>query len=209
MDTLRILLQGTTPMLMSNPAGMGKAAAPGNRKVIPTREEEAEERAYKFPNGTLGFPAVGVRNSILGGAKGLRHGKLALGPVLSGAILPTDNRFPFIDEDGNFVKDYIIDTQRVVIGKAGIMRSRPMLEKGWLLTCTFNYNREVGVNPEVVELATKNAGLIVGIGDYRIAKTGPYGGFAVRELEVLDSEGEVTYYTSADSERLLASAGVS
>ena len=76
---------------MSNPAGMGKAAARGNRKVIPTPEAEAEERAYRFPNGDLGFPAVGVRNSFLGGTKGLRHGKLALGPVFSGAILPTEH----------------------------------------------------------------------------------------------------------------------
>ena len=29
MDTLKILLKGATPLLMSNPAGMGKPAAPG------------------------------------------------------------------------------------------------------------------------------------------------------------------------------------
>ena len=192
---------------MSNPAGMGKAAAPGNRKVIPTPEAEAEERAYKFPNGELGFPAVGVRNSFLGGTKGLRHGKVALGPVFSGAILPTDHMFRLLDDKGDPIKDYEIDTQRVVVQRAGIMRSRPRLDS-WNLACTFNYNRDVGIEPDVIELAATNAGLTVGSGDYRIANKGWYGSFTVKELEVIDPQGEITHYYSADADKVLSQAGV-
>ena len=207
MDTLRVLLKGETPLLMSNPQGLGAEKAPGNRKVIPTPEEEAEERAYRFPNGDLGFPSVGVRNSFLGGTKGLRHGKIALGPVFSGAILPTDHMFPFLDDEGNPISEYVIDRQRVVIQKAGIMRSRPRLDK-WNLSCTFNYNRGAEVEPNIIEMVAANAGITVGIGDYRIANKGWYGSYTVKELEVLNEDGEMTHYYSADADKVLAEAGV-
>ena len=206
MDTLKILLKGATPLLMSNPAGMGKPAAPGGRKVIPTPEAEAEERAYKFPDGTLGFPAVGVRNSFLGATKGRRQNKIALGPVFAGAILPTDHMFPFVDDEGNAISEYVIDTQRVVIKGAGIMRSRPRLDE-WNLVCTFNYNREVAVDLDVIEIVAFHAGLTVGIGDYRIANKGWYGSYTIRELQVLDSKGEITEHKVAADDGSLTTTG--
>ena len=178
---------------MSNPAGMGKPAAPGGRKVIPTPEAEAEERAYRFPNKDLGMPAVAVRNSFLGGTKGMRKGKVAMGPVFSGAILPTDHMFPLVDGDGEPITEYEIDTQRVVVQRAGIMRSRPRLDS-WNLACTFNYNRDVGIEPDVIELAATNAGLTVGIGDYRIANKGLYGSFNSNSLRLDQSSTDLAYH---------------
>ena len=207
MDTLKILLKGATPLLMSNPAGMGKPAAPGGRKVIPTPEAEAEERAYRFPNKDLGMPAVAVRNSFLGGTKGMRKGKVAMGPVFSGAILPTDHMFPLVDGDGEPITEYEIDTQRVVVQRAGIMRSRPRLDS-WNLIGTFNYNRDVGISPDDIQLVATSAGLTVGIGDYRIANKGWYGSFVLQEMEVVDPDGEITFYYSSDSDKILEAAGV-
>ena len=87
------------------------------------------------------------------------------------------------------------------------MRSRPRLDS-WNLACTFNYNRDVGVQPDVIQLAATNAGLTVGVGDYRIANKGWYGSFTVKELEVIDPQGEITHYYSVDADKVLADAGV-
>lgn len=188
MKSVTFTLKGITPLLTHNPAQMQRpAGAEVGKKVIPSAEEEAEAGTYRLPSGDLGFPAVGVRNCILRATSGYRHGKKALRPFLAGSLLPAELLFPLVNEDGEPVKEYIIDVQRAVIQRAGIMRARPRLDVPWYLACAFRF-RDGLLSEEALLTALKvvlpDAGATVGIGDYRIEKSGWYGGFEWINLEV-------------------------
>ena len=192
MDTIEFTLKSTTPLLMHNPAGMSAPSASLGRKRIPSPEDEAEKAAYRNEDGKLVFPAIGVRNSILSGAKGMRIGKLAARPIISGAILLLDDWFPLLNEAGDPLDDYVIDTRRVVIQKAAIFRSRPRIDN-WLMLCSFNYQKVRDAQGKLFYLASKEiihdalerAGQVIGLGDYRIEKTGWFGGFSIDDMRVI------------------------
>jgi len=165
---------------------MGRNTGAIGRKEIPTAEDEAEAGAYRLPNGALGFPATGVRNATLSGAKGLRLGKKALRPLLAGSLLPADPMFPLTDSVGEAIEKYEIDVQRAVVQRQGIMRARPRIDPPWFLVCSFRYNPVVTI--EHIETALIEAGKVVGLGDYRIEKTGWYGAFEVDAIEETEDE---------------------
>ena len=178
MEMVQFVLEGVTPLLMHSPQGMKRSDQNVGRKEIPTPEDEAEAGAYRLPNGDLGFPATGVRNCILSGAKGLRVGRRALRPLLAGALLPADPMFPFTDAKGTPISDYEVDVQRAVVQRQGIMRARPKISPPWFLACAFRFNEVVTLDH--VKAALGEAGSVVGLGDYRIEKNGWYGSFQLQ-----------------------------
>lgn len=182
MQTLTIILRGTTQLLMHNPKSMMKPEKSTglSRKVIPTPEEEAEASAYKLSNGDLYVPAVAVRNCILSGAKGARINKVAATPIIAGALLLLDETFPLLYEDGTPIRSYEIDVQRAVVIKAAIMRARARIPAPWVIEATFAFNPIVNVLP--IRDAAVNAGKVVGLLDYRIEKKGWCGAFDVVKL---------------------------
>lgn len=182
---LRFVIRGTTPMLQHNPAGsmVRDAGGPVRGKQIPTAEEEAEAGTYRLPDGGLCVPAVAVRNCILSGAKGLRVGRRAARPFVSGSLLLVDQAFPLVDGNGEPITTYEIDTQRAVVQRQGIMRSRPRVDPPWYVVGSFLYNPVADI--EVIRTCLEEAGRVTGLLDYRIEKGGPYGGFRLEELEVV------------------------
>ena len=182
---LHFKIKGKTALLMHNPAGSMTVTtdAPKRGKDIPTPEVEAERGTYRMSDGNLCVPAPAVRNCILNGAKGLKVGARAAGPYVSGSLLLMDEHFPLTDENEDPIEDYIIDTRRVVIKGAGIMRSRAMIEVPWYITGRFLYNDVASV--EVIRRAFQDGELTMGLLDYRIEKKGPYGSFTVEELEII------------------------
>ena len=183
---LRFLIEGKTPLLMHNPNGSMAVEdnKPKKGKEVYIPEEDAEKSAYRFPDtGDLCMPSTAIRNATINGAKGLRYQKKAAGPFISGALLLNDEYFPLVDADGNPITDYIIDTRRVVIQRAAIMRSRARVDTPWFLEGTFIFNPTCSI--ELIRTAMEDAGMIAGIGDYRIEKKGPFGSFVVRELEII------------------------
>ena len=94
-----------------------------------------------------------------------------------------DEHFALVNKDGSFIDDYSIDTRRVVIQKAGIMRSRARIETPWYVVGSFLYTGAASI--EVILRAFEDAGLTMGLLDYRIEKKGPFGSFTVEELEII------------------------
>jgi len=183
---LRFLIEGKTPLLMHNPNGSMAVEdnKPKKGKEVYIPEEDAEKSAYRFPDtGDLCMPSTAIRNATINGAKGLRYQKKAAGPFISGALLLNDEYFPLVDADGNPITDYTIDTRRVVIQRAAIMRSRARVDTPWFLEGTFIFNPTCSI--ELIRTAMEDAGMIAGIGDYRIEKKGPFGSFVVRDLEII------------------------
>ena len=188
METVHIKLNGVTPLLMHNPAG-SMIAGTGRtvrRKAIPSPEDEAKAGRYVSPDGNFYIPAIAVRNSILGGAKGYRIGRIGALSIVSGALDIIDEVFPLL-RDGQPLneEEYSIDTRRAVVQGQGIMRSRPRIELPWQLEAIFRYNPDL-VNLDQLKDITKNAGQVVGLLDYRPEKKvglpGWFGKFEVTDI---------------------------
>ena len=191
MTILQGTIVGKTPMLMHNPAGsMFVASASVGRKRIPTPEEEAEASTYRLPNKDLCVPAVAVRNSILAGCTGLRLNRRAATNIIAGALLPSDLMFPLLNLDGEPIRSYVIDTQRAVVQRQGIMRSRARIDPPWVVAFTFNLNTSLATAEAIVSIvgdALGVAGQSIGLLDYRPQKKGWYGTFDPGELRVINT----------------------
>lgn len=187
MAELRFTIKGVTPLIMHNPAGSMKTGGTGlKRKEIPTPEAEAASARYLDGQGHLIFPAVGVRESLITGAKGYKIGRFAAGSTLSGAIILVEEWFSIYDEDGELWPDdrYIIDTRRAVVEEKGVMRSRAKLSVPWFLKGAFGFVPELAPL-DTVRTVLDRAGIVVGIGDYRPEKRGWFGRYVVVSLEVV------------------------
>ena len=83
------------------------------------------------------------------------------------------------------LKKYVIDTRRVVIMGAAIMRSRPRLDS-WAAKVVFIMNAEIAQTKEedLLERSTTlltEAGQTVGVGDFRLERSGWFGMFHVEK----------------------------
>ena len=132
---------------------------------IPSPKEEAESKVYRDKDGFIVFPSYWFRASILNSSKGAKLGKMAARNVLGSSIfVTTQNFYPL--RHGKKLKEYTINTQRAVIGNAGILRSRPLIETPWELEGVLEYDAEMIAGKHLTEFLTL-AGRIAGIGDQR------------------------------------------
>jgi hypothetical protein len=115
-------LEGLSPLLMHNPAGMldvSKREMKLGKKSIPTPEDEAKASRYALADGTLYVPAVAVRNCILNACKGQTtrtessRRAQAVMPFISAALLMIDENFP-LSRNGKPIRgnDYAMDVRR-------------------------------------------------------------------------------------------------
>ena len=185
MQELKFKIRGITPLLCHNPASMRDQKGFG-RKQIPSAEDEAEKSVYRFEDGSFAFPAIGIRSSILTGAKGLRSGRTALTSLINHImVFPiSGNNQELIElknSKGKSIKEYEIDSRRVVIQGNGIIRSRPKFAD-WSFEFKIIYDEEVIPNGyEIFKLIIKNAGIKTGLGDYRVSCKGWFGQYELCE----------------------------
>lgn len=188
METMHIQVHGVSALLMNNPAGMlnlkPEEQTVGGRKGIPKPEEAARASRYVLPDGNLFVQAVAVRNSLLSATKGQLINRRRAMPFISGGVLMLDEAFPLYRRGKPIAgDDYAMDVRRAVIQGQGITRVRAKIEVPWELDCVFDYNKDI-VDIKVIEVIAKRAGQIVGIGDYRVEKTGWFGRFEVDKIFV-------------------------
>lgn len=186
MEYLRCVLRGTAPLLMHNPAAMRRDTGKRlSQKSIPAPEEEAAESRYLLPDGNFYVPAVSVRNSLLSGAVGYRIGRRAARQVLAAAVTLVDEAFPLLDGDGKARSgtDYVVDGRRVVVQRQGIIRARAKVDMPWSLECRFRFNSQLASLDHVKDALT-NAGMMVGLLDYRPECMGWFGTFEIEGVWV-------------------------
>ena len=177
-------------MLMNNPASIvitRQGETKAGPKYIPTPEEEAEPKTFRLPNSQLYFPVRCFQATILYAAKGVKFGKsFASSLVKTGIfVINTEMRCPlYYAGSKEPIFDYKIDTQRAVIGKSSVMRSRPLLED-WMCRVNFEYDERT-IAPEQIKDLFVRAGLVSGVGDHRPSNPdgnpGPYGKFVCELL---------------------------
>jgi len=185
MEQLFIRIKGLSDLLMNNPASM-ESTGP-----IPTPEKEAERSRYVRDDGTLYVPSIALRKSILLGATGYKIGKFSMRSRLSASIQLFEEYFSLLTENDKPMTDYTIDRRRVVIGKAGIIRSRARIEVPWVVEGMFGFNSELLmdrhgiVQIELLKKAINIAGQVSGLLDFRPNKGGWFGKYELVEIEIL------------------------
>ena len=180
-ETVTYRIKGMSGLLMNNPASMSvqEDAPKASKKKKPTAEEDAKIRAYKTEQGVLFIPAIAFRAALASAGKGRMFGpKVYATSTVKGAVFTAQDKCLLSHpETGESITDYEILTVRAVVQRASIPRSRPLIEK-WGCDVTFDIDTEF-VSPEAIEDLLGVAGRIIGVGDWRPEKSGPYGRFEV------------------------------
>jgi len=186
---VNLKITGKRPLLMHNPAGMRAPKGASKRGQIPEPEVEAEAGAYRLPNGDLYASSAWFAGSLRHAAKGMKIGKFAAKPLLEAGLDYLNELIPLIDpETGEPLREYVIDAQRAVVQRQGIIRHRPRLDK-WGCTLRLTYDTDVfpGTNAEKMILEFfSQAGARAGIGDQRPSAPSTPGRFGTFTVELLE-----------------------
>lgn len=176
MKKIIVGIEGLTPLLMHNPAGMSRGG--GGRKLIPPPEEEAAAGRYLMPDGkTLALKADHIHQCVIVGSQGYRlRGRESVVPYISGSL----EIVPDLISLGT--TKYTVDVRRAVVKKDGVLRARPLIWP-WKATFELHYDEEVFAEVFLGEVLRdqifKRAGRAVGLLEYRPAKRGKFGRFYV------------------------------
>jgi hypothetical protein len=157
------------------------------QKIIPTPEEEAKASRYVTSDGYLYIPTQGIRNSIASGGKGRRIGKMAATTILRSAMFPAEDRSILYDPATNkplTADRYVIDTRRVQFkgssgGPSSVLRSRALIDSYYV---DFPLELDAVIDDEMIVEVGNIGGRLVGIGDYRPEKSGPFGRYTIEKL---------------------------
>ena len=139
-------------------------------------EKEAERVAYKKKNGELYIPATAIKGALINASSFKKIGKYAAKSIIAGGV------FILESEIGLGTKKYNIDRRTVVIQRARVVKSRPMIEN-WKVNFELSYNEKVIGDPEIIKSILIDAGTRIGLLDFRPQKTGSFGMFEVTKWE--------------------------
>jgi len=199
MEQIKIKLTGETPFLMHNnrlanpldaySAEMSKKSGKRKKTIDDIKELariEWEGGLYLY-DGEIKIPMRVINKTMERGATKQKNGML----WKTGCMIMDDfcvleypsPKFKCIEckEIPNPELDKFYDSHNfqaiVKVGQASLLRTRPVFDK-WSLTTEIAFDGTV-INRELVIQAAKDAGRLVGIGDWRIEKGGSFGRFAV------------------------------
>jgi hypothetical protein len=196
---VRARFEGALPgMLMHSAASMElsiaaaeKHRAAGKRtKYIPPAPEEAEWGLYRLDDGVLYLPAQNILRCLVEAAKAFKMPKSRSSmknAVAAGVTVPFEVGFGFpllAPDTFKPISEWKIDTRRVVIQRAAIMRSRPLIEH-WSVEASFLLDVDA-VPPHIFAEIVGYSGARVGVCDFRPEKGGQFGRFTVTELDVVE-----------------------
>jgi hypothetical protein len=194
MRTIQIRIEGITPLLVHR-FGEQAEQARRTRRIEATEVDpraEATRHAYIADDGTFYFSAFAIPNSM--GAAGASHKargtRKTLRFVVPSAVRVTTDRITIMNGNGSPAPDFEVDSRPVTIPatKGRIMRHRPRWDK-WSAEFDLVVNDEL-LDPATAHVLLAEAGLSIGIGDFRPEKRGPFGTFRVTRWEMLDGASE-------------------
>jgi hypothetical protein len=181
MKTLKLHVTGTTPLLMHNPAGgMSQPSTKLGIKPKFDPEDDARASCYMDEGGGFYLPSPAFRSAVLEAAKGRKFGKTFATTIVKGSVFAATEQTSLLDPDtGEVLRNYEVDTRRVMVQRNGVLRSRAKLPR-WAGVVEFEYDEEF-ISPEHIVELLSIAGRTVGVGDFRPQKSGPFGRFVVAE----------------------------
>lgn len=189
MRQIKITLTGLSAYLMNNPASMVSTAG-GKKRSIPTPEEEAESKCYWLDNehSSLAVPATHVHASLMKGSARYKVDKHSLWSILVGACHVEPELISLN------TTEYKRDTRTVIIQKNRIFRCRPKVMCPWQIEFELHFDPEwlpLEVVRQTLPEVIKTAGNLIGLGDYRTEKKGPFGKYYLQRFELLAQREEI------------------
>jgi hypothetical protein len=164
MQTLKVKIEGTSPLLMHAYKGNDN---PDLKSLSP--KEQAEFGTYRSVTGELILPSENVHRAMIAGSVYVKRG---LGKIVSGAVLIQEFEIPI------GTKDFSVDSRGVVVMKSRIVRHRARIEK-WGGSFTVEFDPSL-ISEKQLKGLIEATGRMVGVGDFRPEKKGPFGRFAAK-----------------------------
>jgi hypothetical protein len=191
MRQLKITLAGSSAYLMNNPASM-KSTSGGKKRTIPTPEEEAESKCYWLDDvhSSLAVPATQIHACLIRASARYKVDKQTLWSILVGACHVEPELIPL------HTVDYQIDSRTAIVQKNRIFRCRAKVMCPWEIEFELHFDPEwlpIEVVHKTLPEVIKTAGNLIGIGDYRVEKKGPFGKFYLRRFELLAQREEIEF----------------
>lgn len=163
------------------------AATRRSLSVKPEPREQAEQKTYREPDGTLYHPGAAIGRLLreAGSSHKLKGTRKSVKFVVPSAVLVLEDALPIFDGNGyERSRTFEVDSRPVVIPstKGRIMCHRPRQDR-WRMRFHLRINENV-LPESLVHVLLVDGGQQLGIGDYRPEKGGPFGTFNVTKWEV-------------------------
>jgi len=184
MKKINVTIKGTSALLMNRYNVEAELERQKGHRTTKTYDPaiEAEKAAYWTSKGKkeLIIPAGVIYAAILGASSFHKIGKRSAKAILAGSlrIQGTDGS----EEISLGTKDYVIDTRPVVIQRNRVLKSRAKLPE-WEASFQVIYNEDLISDPEIVKTVLVEAGLRIGIMDFRPSRSGYFGTFDVTKFK--------------------------
>ena len=180
METYKVKIKGTKPLLMHNPESQfsGISNKPKLRRGEHLEPKvEAESYLYKDSNGNICIPARIIKACIRNAGRNYRvkgRGRTTFSAMISAGIDIEPEMIPLIHNG------WKIDIQIVSIQRNRIPRARPRFDE-WSLEFKIINKDPTIIHEDTLEKILIDAGKYYGIGDYRPE----YGLFEIVEFKKL------------------------
>ena len=178
MRTINVEIEGTSPLLMNRYNVEAELDRQKGKRITKTYDskEEAKKSAYFSKDGkTLIIPNICLYASILNASSFHKINRRSAKSILAGSIKVEP------EEVSLETNKYLIDVRPVVIQRARVLKSRARLDK-WKAKFKIIYNDELIADPVIIKTVLKEAGMRIGIMDFRPNKGGFYGCFKITKF---------------------------
>jgi len=181
---IHVKLKGLTPLLM-NRLSQDALQTKSRRKLETVDfEQQAAEAAYiDVIDGKrqLYIPNYVVYAMIINTAKQYRSRRIPLSSLLAGTIRIEPEKIPLGTDK------YEIDIRPVVIQKSRVLKARPRIDN-WTIEFDIIYYKKFLSETVISTLKTilEDAGIRIGLLDYRPQHMGWFGTFEVEEFKVIN-----------------------
>lgn len=189
MKTIDVEIRGVTALLIHRFGEQTEAEDPTRRIVVDRRDPrtEALSHAYVASDGTYYFSAFSIPNAMssAGSNHKLKGSRKTLRFVVPSAVTVTSDTITILNGEGP-AENFEVDSRPVTIPstKGRIMRHRPRFNQWGARFSLLLDDRQLSV--EMASQLLTEAGLSIGIGDFRPEKRGPFGRFRVARFEPTD-----------------------
>lgn len=182
MKTIGVEIRGITPLLIHRFTEQGEQ--PGNSRKMKIDKvdprAEAKKVAYIAADGTFYFSAAAITGCMgnAGSNHKMRGSRKSLRFVVPSAVRMTEDTVTILNGAGP-AKDFEVDARPVTIPatKGRVMRYRPRFNE-WGAKFSLMVNDDL-LDIDTAHQLLNEAGMQVGIGDFRPDKRGPFGTFRV------------------------------
>ncbi len=180
MKTIKVEIEGTSPLLMNRyniEAELERQKGKRVTKVYDNKEEAFKSAYWNKSGKSLMIPAINIYASILNASSFHKINRRSAKSILAGSLR-------VMPEEVDLGTDkYEIDLRPVVIQRARVLKARARLDK-WGASFQIIFNENLISDPIIIKTVLEEAGLRIGLMDYRPQKSGYYGTFKIIKFQV-------------------------